>query len=78
MPEPIPSWVMKVLLTRYSAAWQPEGSESVRGRCDARIAPAFRDAFPHGCQRLSGHSGDHTPFEGIGRKMDETQRAMSR
>jgi len=77
MPEPIPSWVMKVLLTQYSAAWVPE-PPLVRGRCDARIAPAFRDAFPHGCQRLSGHSGDHTPFEGIGRKMDEAQRAVSR
>lgn len=69
----IPSWVQTVLLTRYSAAWAPEGP-LVRGRCDAQIAPEFRNAFPHGCQRRSGHSGDHTPFEGIGLKMDEYMR----
>lgn len=73
MHGPVPSWVQTVLLTQYSAAWQSEGG-LVRGKCDARIAPAFRNAFPHGCQRLSGHSGDHTPFEGIGRTMDEYRK----
>jgi len=65
---PVPSWVTTVLLTRSSAAWQPEPG-LVRGKCAAGLAPAMRAAFPHGCQRGSGHDGDHTPFAGVGKVM---------
>lgn len=69
----VPSWVVTVLLTRYSAAWQPEEG-LVRGRCCAPVAAAFRAAFPGGCQRRSGHSGDHTPFAGVGQQMENEEK----
>lgn len=68
-------WLAHIDITEFTETIPRERS-TMGGdpECGALPAQAFRNRYPFGCLRWTGHAGPHSPIELYARRLDERDR----